>query len=112
MPHRTAHTEDNCSAIDIILHMEQPGKIYNRGANQETENIPAVETVLKLEKMLSLGWKPETRFGAGIEKIVQCYREDPEWRKPVVENEQIDLHREKNNNGTHISHDVLDEFNR
>jgi hypothetical protein len=34
--------------------MEQPGKIYNRGANQEMENILAEKMVLKLEKCSAL----------------------------------------------------------
>jgi dTDP-glucose 4,6-dehydratase len=113
------YAEDNCEAIDIVLHKGKSGEIYNIAANQELENIQAVKTILKLmdkpeslirfvkdrpghdlryslhtEKMQELGWKPETKFKVGIKKTLQWYRQNVEWWKPVIEKEQINFHTE------------------
>jgi len=110
---------DNCEAIDLVLHKGKSGEIYNIAANQELENIQVIKTILKLigkpeslirfvkdrpghdlryslhtEKMQELGWKPETKFKVGIEKTLQWYRQNVEWWKPIIENEQINFHKE------------------
>ena len=113
------YVEDNCEAIDIILHKGRSGEIYNIGANQELENIQVVKTILKLtdkpqslmkfvedrrghdlryslrtEKTQELGWRPSTEFSVGIEKTINWYRQNVEWWKTIVETEQIDFHKE------------------
>jgi dTDP-glucose 4,6-dehydratase len=114
------YVEDNCEAIDIILHKGRSGEIYNIGANQELENIQVVKTILKLtdkpqslmkfvedrrghdlryslrtEKTQELGWRPSTEFSVGIEKTINWYRQNVEWWKTIVETEQIDFHKEQ-----------------
>src|SRR3972149_5784067 len=114
------YVEDNCEAIDIVLHKGKSGEIYNIGANQELENIQVVKAILKLtdkpqnlmkfvedrrghdlryslrtEKAQELGWRPATGFSVGIEKTIQWYRQNVEWWKSIVETEQIDFHKEK-----------------
>ena len=113
------YVEDNCEAIDIVLHKGNSGEIYNIGANQELENIQVVKTILKLtdkpqslmkfvedrrghdlryslrtEKTQELGWRPSTEFSVGIEKTINWYRQNVEWWKTIVETEQIDFHKE------------------
>ena len=113
------YVEDNCEAIDIVLHKGRSGEIYNIGANQELENIQVVKTILKLtdkpqslmkfvedrrghdlryslrtEKTQELGWRPSTEFSVGIEKTINWYRQNVEWWKTIVETEQIDFHKE------------------
>lgn len=113
------YVEDNCEAIDIVLHKGNSGEIYNIGANQELENIQVVKTILKLtdkpqslmkfvedrrghdlryslriEKTRELGWRPSTEFSVGIEKTINWYRQNVEWWKTIVETEQIDFHKE------------------
>jgi len=113
------YVEDNCEAIDIVLHKGHSGEIYNIGANQELENIQVVKTILKLtdkpqslmkfvedrrghdlryslrtEKTQELGWRPSTEFSVGIEKTINWYRQNVEWWKTIVETEQIDFHKE------------------
>ena len=113
------YVEDNCEAIDLVLHKGKSGEIYNIAANQELENIQVVKTILKLtdkpeslirfvkdrpghdlryslhtEKIQELGWKPETKFKVGIKKTIQWYRQNIEWWKPIIEKEQINFHKE------------------
>jgi dTDP-glucose 4,6-dehydratase len=113
------YAEDNCEAIDLVLHKGKSGDIYNIAASQELENIQAVKTILKLmdkpeslirfvkdrpghdlryslytEKIHELGWKPKTKFKVGIKKTLQWYRQNVEWWKPIIEKEQINFHKE------------------
>jgi dTDP-glucose 4,6-dehydratase len=113
------YVEDNCAAIDLVMHKGEPGQVYNIGAGQELENIQVVKATLKLtqkteglikfvedrlghdmrysidtEKIRKMGWRPETRFEDGIERTVQWYRQHPDWWKPVIDKEQIDFHKE------------------
>jgi dTDP-glucose 4,6-dehydratase len=113
------YVEDNCAAIDLVMHKGEPGQVYNIGAGQELENIQVVKATLKLtqkteglikfvedrlghdmrysidtEKIRKMGWRPETRFEDGIERTVKWYRQHPDWWKPVIDKEQIDFHKE------------------
>ncbi len=110
------YVEDNCEAIDLVLHKGKPGESYNIAANQELENIQVVETVLTLtkkpkslikfvkdrpghdlryslntEKIQKIGWKPRTKFKDGIKKTVEWYEQNTEWWKPVIEKERTDF---------------------
>src|SRR3990170_2893619 len=113
------YVEDNCEALDTVLHKGSPGEIYNIGANQELENIQVVKTILEFadkpeslirfvedrlghdlrysldtERIQRLGWKQKTEFKSGIRKTVQWYKQNANWWKPIVEKEQIDFHKE------------------
>jgi dTDP-glucose 4,6-dehydratase len=112
------YVEDNCEAIDLVLHKSRRGETYNIAAQQELQNIQVIKTILKLvdkpegliefvkdrpghdlrysldiEKIEKLGWKPMTTFKDGIKKTVEWYVRNEEWWKPVVEKEQIDFHK-------------------
>jgi len=112
------YVEDNCEAIDLVLHTGKAGQAYNIGARQELQNIQVVKAVLNLcqkpeslvefvkdrpghdlrysldtEKIRRLGWKPKTEFDRGIEATVKWYQQNVEWWKPIIEEEQIDFHK-------------------
>jgi dTDP-glucose 4,6-dehydratase len=111
--------EDNCEAIDVVLHKGKSGEVYNVASNQELENVQVVKAILNLtgktedlvkfvedrpghdlrysmqtRRIQELGWKARTKFRAGIARTVQWYRQNVEWWKPIIEKEQIDFHRE------------------
>jgi len=113
------YVEDNCEALDTVLHKGNLGEIYNIGANHELENIQVVKTILEFadkpeslirfvedrlghdlrysldtQKIQKLGWKPKTEFKRGIRKTIQWYKQNSNWWKPIVEKEQIDFHKE------------------
>ncbi|MEM4757950.1 MAG: dTDP-glucose 4,6-dehydratase, partial [Nanopusillaceae archaeon] len=85
------YVEDNCEAIDIVLHHGKKGEIYNIASNEEKSVIDVVKTILKIlnkgedlieyvkdrpahdlrysldtSKIRKLGWFPKTRFEDGI----------------------------------------------
>ena len=112
------YVEDNCEAIDVVLHKGTEGEAYNIGAQQEMKNIDVVKIILKLsnrpeklisfvkdrpghdvrysldiEKIRKLGWKPKIKFNDGIKKTVDWYHRNGSWWKPVVEKERLDFHK-------------------
>ena len=112
------YVEDNCEAIDAVLHKGTEGEAYNIGAQQEMKNIDVVRIILKLsnrpeklisfvkdrpghdvrysldiEKIRKLGWKPKIKFNDGIKKTVDWYHRNGSWWKPVVEKERLDFHK-------------------
>ncbi len=103
--------EDNCRAIDLILHKGKPGEIYNVGGNAERRNIEIAKKVLGLmgkgEEYITyvtdrpahdyrygldtskiereLAWKPSVNIERGLEKTVQWYRDNEWWWRPLKE---------------------------
>jgi dTDP-glucose 4,6-dehydratase len=100
--------EDNCEALDLILHKGEPGEAYNIGAENEKTNIEVVETILALlekprslirfiedrqghdarysidtRKIRSLGWLPRHDFETALEETVRWYRENRWWWEKV-----------------------------
>lgn len=100
--------EDNCEAIDFILHQGKEGEIYNIGAANEVKNIKLVKEVLKIlgkpetlitfvpdrpghdyrysidsTKIRKLGWKPRHQLEEALEKTVKWYQENEWWWKPL-----------------------------
>jgi len=111
------YVEDNCEAIDLVLHKGKSGESYNIAANQELKNIQVVEAILKLikkpqslikyvkdrpghdlryslntKKIQEIDWKPRTKFEEGIKKTIEWYKQNIGWWKPVIEKEQTDFH--------------------
>jgi dTDP-glucose 4,6-dehydratase len=112
------YVEDNCEAIDLVLHKGKNGETYNIAAKQELKNIEVVRTILKLvkkpeslikfvedrlghdlrysldiEKITKLGWKPKVKFEEGIKRTIEWYKRNVEWWKTIVEKEQLDFHQ-------------------
>jgi dTDP-glucose 4,6-dehydratase len=99
------YVEDNCGAIDLVLHQGRIGEIYNIGGQNENPNIKVVTRLLKaLHKPVSLisyvkdrpghdrryalsikkitqhlGWTPKISFEDGIHKTIQWYRKNTAW---------------------------------
>lgn len=101
--------EDNCKAIDLIIHNGRVGEVYNVGGNSEMRNIDVAKAVLKMmqrdEGMINfvkdrpghdyryaldsskiekeLGWRPETDIEEGLKKTIQWYRDNEWWWRPL-----------------------------
>ena len=104
------YVEDNCSAIDLILHKGASGEIYNVGAGNEKTNLEVVNLILSLlnkpsslvtfvedrpghdrryslntDKVRSLGWKPMYGFEEALQMTVKWYLDNQWWWKPLLE---------------------------
>jgi dTDP-glucose 4,6-dehydratase len=100
--------EDNCEALDLLLHRGELGEPYNVAAGNERTNVEVAETVLQLlekpaslirfvedrpghdagyrldaSKLRALGWQPRHDFSATIEKTVNWYRDNRWWWEKV-----------------------------
>ncbi len=114
------YVEDNCEAIDIVLHDGKAGEIYNVAGGQELENLQVVRTILQLlrkpksliefvkdrqghdlrysinaDKIATIGWQPHVGFEEGIKKTLKWYKQNVEWWKPIIDKEQINFHQTK-----------------
>jgi dTDP-glucose 4,6-dehydratase len=113
------YVEDNCEAVDLVLHEGRPGEVYNIASKKELKNIDAVKKILeqvrKPETLIQfvkdrpghdlrysldtskiesqLGWKARVRFEEGIRKTIDWYAHNEWWWKPIIEKEQIDFHQ-------------------
>mgnify|MGYP004515140531 FL=1 len=112
------YVEDNCKAIDLIIHKGRVGEVYNIGGHNEKTNIYIVKKLLELlgkpESLITyvtdrkghdlryaidptkihteLGWLPETKFDDGIAKTVNWYLENQEWWKNIISGEYQDYY--------------------
>jgi dTDP-glucose 4,6-dehydratase len=101
--------EDNCAAIDAVLDRGEAGEVYNAGGPDELPNIEVVRAILELTdhdesliefvsdrpghdrrysletsaKLEALGWEPAVRFGPGIARTVDWYRDNTQWWEPI-----------------------------
>jgi dTDP-glucose 4,6-dehydratase len=101
--------EDFCRGVDVVLERGEAGQVYNVGGPDELPNIEVVRTILALtgrdeslieyvtdrlghdrryslgsEKLRDeLGWKPRLRFGEGLERTVEWYRDNEWWWEPI-----------------------------
>ena len=110
------YVEDNCRAIDTILHKGKTGEAYNVGGDGEMKNIALARHVLsmmgkdersikfvqdrpghdyryalnnlKIEK--ELGWKPSIKIEEGLQKTIQWYKQNEWWWKPLKERLSIE----------------------
>jgi dTDP-glucose 4,6-dehydratase len=102
------YVEDNCDAIDFILHNGEAGEIYNITTKNERENIWITKKILRLlekkdieienliqhvkdrpdhdtrysidnTKLLKLGWNIKSDFEKNLEKTVRWYRGNRSW---------------------------------
>ena len=103
------YVEDNCSALDLVLHKGKIGEIYNIGAGNEKPNIwitrKLLEILGKSEDMIEpvadrlghdrrysvncskiikeLGWKTRYKFEEALEKTVHWYMNNENWWRPL-----------------------------
>ena len=104
------YVEDHCKAIDLIIHDDRLGEVYNVGGHNEISNLDIVKLIVKkLDKPESLitfvedrkghdrryaidptkikdklGWYPETKFSDGIEKTINWYLEHKDWWEEII----------------------------
>ena len=99
------HVTDNCEAIKLVMEKGKKGEIYNIGANNEMSNNQVAKIIadrfkvpIKYIKDRSghdfrysidctkiqeeLGWKPNTKFGDGLEKTIVLYIKE-EYKKDL-----------------------------
>ncbi|MCL5069988.1 MAG: dTDP-glucose 4,6-dehydratase [Actinobacteria bacterium] len=105
------YVEDNCRALDIVLHKGITGEIYNIGGGNEKPNIwitkKLIELTGKSESMIEpvadrlghdrrysidcskiqreFGWTCEYDFEQALEKTVNWYINNEEWWRPLKE---------------------------
>jgi len=102
------YVEDFARAVGQVLERGEPGEVYNVGGPDERPNLEVVRRILELcgrdeslieyvadrpghdrryslssEKVRGLGWRPQTRFGAGLEQTVAWYRDNVWWWEPI-----------------------------
>ena len=104
------YVEDHCRAIDMIIHGDTVGEIYNVGGSCEKANIDIVKAILKIlgksQNLISyvedrkghdlryaldlskiekeLSWSAKTDFKNGIEKTVKWYIENRAWLDKIL----------------------------
>ncbi len=107
------YVQDNCEAIDVVLHHGKDGEVYNIGGGNELENIRITEMILKLlkkpkslikpvpdrqghdrrysvsiDKMAKLNWHPRYDFQQAMAQTVAWYRENEEWWRRIKEKQE------------------------
>jgi len=101
------HVEDNCVAIDLVLHKGRIGEIYNIGGQYDRTNTHVIKKILGiLSKPRSLvthvkdrpghdrryalsntkitrelGWRPSIPFERGIVETIRWYQDNTVWLK-------------------------------
>jgi dTDP-glucose 4,6-dehydratase len=99
------YVEDNCNAIDLVLHQGKNGNIYNIGGGNEKPNIEVTKKILRIMDLdesfiefvqdrkghdrrysldfskikKELGWKPQYKFDAVLKDTVNWYVENVDW---------------------------------
>ena len=107
------YVEDHCKAIDMIIHGDCVGEVYNVGGHNEKSNIEIVKLILKElgkpESLITfvedrkghdrryaidpakiqreLGWEPETKFENGIVKTIKWYLDHKDWWEEIISGE-------------------------
>lgn len=112
--------EDNCAAIDLIMHRGKAGQIYNVSAGQEHENILVAKNILGLlgkpesllksvtdrpghdrrysitsRKIRELGWRPACSFEEGLKVTVQWYQDNTAWWKRIKDGSFREYYRKQ-----------------
>ena len=103
------YVDDNCSALDLILHGGKIGEIYNIGAGNEKPNVwitkKLIELTGKTEEMIKsvedrlghdrrysvdcskikqeLGWDTEYDFEQALARTVSWYMANENWWRPL-----------------------------
>jgi dTDP-glucose 4,6-dehydratase len=111
------YVDDNCEALDLLLHRGDAGEAYNVGAENERPNIEVAQAILDLldkprslirfiedrtqhdaryaldmSKLHALGWAPKHDFDAALQKTVAWYRDNRWWWEKVKSGEYRDYY--------------------
>jgi dTDP-glucose 4,6-dehydratase len=102
------YVEDFGRGIGTVLERGVPGEVYNVGGPDEAPNLEVVKKIIEYtgadeslieyvtdrpghdrryslgsEKARALGWEAQVRFGEGLERTVDWYRENAAWWEPI-----------------------------
>jgi dTDP-glucose 4,6-dehydratase len=102
------YVEDFARAIGHVLEHGEPGNVYNAGGPDECANLEVVQRIIQLtggddslieyvtdrpghdrryslssDKVRTLGWEPQMRFGDGLAHTVAWYRENTDWWETI-----------------------------
>lgn len=114
------YVDDNCEALDLILHEGVPGESYNVGAENERPNIEVARLILSLlgkpdsllrfvedrtnhdarysldtSKVRTLGWQPRHDFERSMEETVAWYRDNRWWWEKVKSGDFQNYYRQQ-----------------
>jgi dTDP-glucose 4,6-dehydratase len=114
------HVEDNCAAIDTVLHEGELGEVYNIGGGNEVPNLALTRRILELlgkgedliryvvdrpghdrrysidcAKVRALGWEPAVAFEDGLARTVAWYRDNPDWWRPIKSGDWHEYYRQQ-----------------
>ena len=107
------YVEDNCEALDLLLHKGVAGEIYNVGSREnERTNLEVANTILGLlekpaslirlvpdrpghdgrysmdtSRIRALGWQPRHDYQAAMEKTVSWYLNNRAWWERIKSGE-------------------------
>lgn len=109
------YVEDNCKALDLVLHKGVLGEIYNIGAENKPEitNLEITQRLLRIfqkdskqiepvnglrpghdqryavdsAKIRALGWQPEVDFEQGLQITVDWYKNNKKWWQKIKSGE-------------------------
>lgn len=113
------YVQDHCKAIDLIIHNDKIGEVYNIGGHNEMKNIDIVKIICqelgKPESLITyvtdrkghdmryainpskiyneLGWLPETKFKDGIKKTIKWYLDNHKWWETIISGEYKDYYQ-------------------
>jgi dTDP-glucose 4,6-dehydratase len=102
------YVNDNCDAINFIMHHGVTGEVYNIGSRKGVQNIALTRMILRLlnkddsfiqhvkdrpghdkrysisvSKIRKLGWEPKHKFNTALSKTIEWYRENVAWWKKL-----------------------------
>lgn len=103
------HVLDHCEAVELVMRRGRPGEAYNIAGEKEWRNIDVARLILKYlgktESLLhyvtdrpghdiryapdarkiarELGWKVRRPFAKELPRLIEWYRENESWWKPI-----------------------------
>jgi len=112
------YVEDNCAALDLLLHKGVPGEPYNIASSNERPNLEVAETILEAlgkprsllrfvpdrtnhderycldtSKIRDLGWTPTHNYDEAMQKTIAWYRDNRAWWERVKSGDYADYYR-------------------
>jgi dTDP-glucose 4,6-dehydratase len=115
------HVQDNCEAIDLVVHQGADGEIYNIGANQEEiSNLDLTRKIVNIcngnechieyvadrrghdrryalntDKIRGLGWAPKINFHDGLTKTAEWYKNNRQWWEKIKSGEYLEYYKKQ-----------------